>query len=104
MRLKPVQVSEILRTIHLTYPGFVGSVFLYGSRVDDKKKGGDIDLCLIVKDEAEVAKLDLNRFKCQALLQLHLGGQKVDFSIISQATMLEDAFWKLALKNKIELL
>ena len=52
-----------------------GEIYLFGSRVDDSKKGGDIDLYLVVKD-----KNDLFRKKLQFLAKIKkvLGEQKID--------------------------
>ncbi len=52
-----------------------GEIYLFGSRVDDSKKGGDIDLYLIIKD-----KSDLFRKKLQFLAKIKkvLGEQKID--------------------------
>ena len=52
-----------------------GEIYLFGSRVDDSKKGGDIDLYLVVKD-----KSDLFRKKLQFLAKIkkELGEQKID--------------------------
>lgn len=39
--------------------GFKGEVYLFGSRVDDTKKGGDIDILLIPKKKIISLKLSL---------------------------------------------
>ena len=52
-----------------------GEIYLFGSRVDDTKKGGDIDLYLVAKDHS-----DLFRKKIKFLSQVkkELGEQKID--------------------------
>ena len=52
-----------------------GEIYLFGSRVDDSKRGGDIDLYLVVKD-----KSDLFRKKLRFLAKIKkiLGEQKID--------------------------
>jgi predicted nucleotidyltransferase len=52
-----------------------GRVFLFGSRVDDAKKGGDIDLFLEVPD-----KTDLFRKKIRFLAQVKkaIGDRRID--------------------------
>jgi len=48
-------------------------VKLFGSRIDDNKKGGDIDLYVITKNNSFE-----NQRKFWSLLQIRLGEQKID--------------------------
>lgn len=40
--------------------GFEGEVYLFGSRLDDTKRGGDIDILLIPQRAVKSLKLSLN--------------------------------------------
>jgi len=59
-----------------------GEIYLFGSRVDDSKRGGDIDLYIIPKGN-ELTPEELFDKKIQFLskLQLSLGEQKIDIII-----------------------
>ena len=50
-------------------------VYLFGSRVDDTKRGGDIDLYIELDDKSELFK---KRIKILAKLKRYLGEQKID--------------------------
>ena len=44
MRLKPIELNAIRATLAAADP--LGRIYLYGSRVDDTRRGGDIDVFL----------------------------------------------------------
>ncbi len=71
MRLQKSEVAIIKETIHAFDPK--ATVYLFGSRVDDTKKGGDIDL-LIESDVIGLAEI----IKIKTKLLLRLGDRKVD--------------------------
>jgi predicted nucleotidyltransferase len=52
-----------------------GEIYLFGSRVDDTKKGGDIDLYLIVTNHLNLFK---KKIKFLAKIKKELGEQKID--------------------------
>lgn len=75
MRVTTEQITVIKQNTAMIF-GENARVFLFGSRVDDTKKGGDIDLFIELSDEIEhpLSKvLYLN-----GLLQRQLGMQKID--------------------------
>lgn len=52
-----------------------GEIYLFGSRVDDSQKGGDIDLYLAVEDHSDIFRKKI-RFLAQ--VKRELGEQKID--------------------------
>ncbi len=52
-----------------------GDIFLFGSRVDDEKKGGDIDLYLVVSDHQDLFE---KKLKFLSRIKRELGEQKID--------------------------
>ncbi len=52
-----------------------GDIYLFGSRVDDNAKGGDIDLYLVVPNQNNLA---IKRIKFLVKLKRDIGEQKID--------------------------
>ena len=77
MRLTAEERKKIREQVSLVF-GEGSRVFLFGSRVDDTKKGGDIDLFI----EPENVSHELEQ-KIVLLTQLHLalGEQKIDIVV-----------------------
>ncbi|MCB5250051.1 MAG: nucleotidyltransferase domain-containing protein [Sulfurimonadaceae bacterium] len=73
MRLTIFEIQSILETFHKVFQS--GKVYLFGSRLDDNQKGGDIDLYLDVENNN-----NLNSKKINFLTQLEqkIGEQKID--------------------------
>ena len=67
-----------------------GDIYLFGSRVDDSKKGGDIDLYLVIKDHSELFE---KKLKFLSRLKRVLGDQKIDvvFNIDSNRLIEQEA-------------
>jgi predicted nucleotidyltransferase len=79
MRLLPAE-REIIRTLATRIFGDGTRVLLFGSRVDDSVKGGDIDL-YVQSPDAEQALTKKREFV--VALKLALGDQKIDVVISS---------------------
>lgn len=79
MRLTPLEQQTIRQAILDKDPE--AEVYLFGSRVDDQARGGDIDLFILSAKIDLMAKLDL-----LARLHLALGEQKIDLMIEPDAT------------------
>lgn len=74
MRLQRQEIQTILQVARQIY-GEKVKVYLFGSRLDDAKRGGDIDL--LVRNEG-THKGVLARIRMIAQLKLLLGDQKID--------------------------
>ena len=71
MRLENTEVNNIKACIH--HFDIQADVYLFGSRTDDKKKGGDIDL-LIISNKIDYTE----KLKLKICLKEKLGEQKID--------------------------
>jgi uncharacterized protein len=76
MRLTSFQLDTIQKTFR-QYFGEKDHLWLFGSRVDDKKRGGDIDL-YVQTPETDLDKLIDQRSKFLIALEKILGEQKID--------------------------
>ena len=76
MRLTPDQQSAI-RSAAIESFGDTAIIWLFGSRVDDSKRGGDIDL-LIETGLSDVAAIVRAELAFLTKLKMQLGEQKID--------------------------
>ena len=76
MRVTPQQQSVIRTAVAETF-GENATIWLFGSRVDDNKRGGDIDL-LIETKELDVTKIVRSELAFLTKLQMKLGEQRID--------------------------
>ena len=83
MRLTAEARQVIRQTAREIFGGKV-EVRLFGSRLDDTARGGDIDLP-VVADEA-IAEQERKTLRFVAKLQMHLGDQPIDVLVIDPAT------------------
>ena len=93
MRLTEEEKNAIVKTIHSVDPE--ATIYLFGSRVDDTKKGGDIDLFV---DSTQITlgdKIDI-RIKLYDLI----GEQKIDIVTPKKDN---EAFIKLIRKKAVKL-
>ena len=76
MRLTDHQIESIRATVADVF-GVDAEVWLFGSRVDDQQRGGDIDLLIKTNyvDAMQIARAEINLL---SRLQAKLGEQKID--------------------------
>lgn len=99
MRLTDHQCTIIRATVAETF-GSKTNVWLFGSRVDDDKHGGDIDL-LIETDQVDVDTITRNEIAFLTKLQMKLGEQKVDVLIDYPSRKVRPAIFAIAKQTGI---
>lgn len=80
MRLTNQQVDCLIDAVHRSF-GNDADIWLFGSRVDENKKGGDIDLYI----ETDLATGTVAaKLKLRSLLSSFFGEQKIDILVRSR--------------------
>jgi uncharacterized protein len=91
LRLNGEEINAIRDTVHAL--DSEAKVYLFGSRADDTKRGGDIDLLIMSQ---ALARGDAGKIRWR-LWEL-MGEQKIDIIIAKDAT---DPFVRIALKEGV---
>jgi predicted nucleotidyltransferase len=99
MRLTTEQQETIRNGVSTLFSSPV-EVFLFGSRVDDSAKGGDIDLLIVLPEPVENHALTLGRVS--ARLSMLLGGRKVDV-LLQYPGALQQPIHRVALQQGVKL-
>jgi len=80
VRLSNKYIESIKRNGSAIF-GEDSKILLFGSRLDDNKKGGDIDLYVIPRLDETSDSLFEKKIRFLSKLQLELGEQKIDVVI-----------------------
>lgn len=94
MRITPEQKQAIVEVVHGV--DLMAKVYLFGSRVRDDLKGGDIDLLVISESITFAQKLDI-----LVGVKLRIGEQKIDLKIVTGDQAAEDPFVQSILPSAI---
>jgi uncharacterized protein len=80
MRLNNKEI-EVIKKVTRDVFGENATISLYGSRTDNNKKGGDIDL--FIQCNCQISREEQYKLKLKFLVQLkkHIGDQKIDVLI-----------------------
>ena len=100
MRLSRIEI-ELINLTARKYFGQETKVFLFGSRVDDSLKGGDIDL-FIHNDQGSLLKLE-TKIHFLSELKMKIGDQKIDVVFDNETTRSKTNFYRSIQNNNIEL-
>lgn len=74
MRLNQTQIHAIEQVFQMVFSH--GEVILFGSRVDDQRKGGDIDL--FIQPAEPMSDLFVRKIRFLRALKSKIGEQKID--------------------------
>lgn len=88
-----MSISETQREAITSVLRPYGQVFLYGSRVNDTLKGGDIDLLLVVSPVNQ-ARIGKSKYALLAQIEKKIGEQKLDLTIATPELLSTDPFLK----------
>ncbi|MCK4840880.1 MAG: nucleotidyltransferase domain-containing protein [Methylococcales bacterium] len=85
-----ITASDQKAIVNITHKYFDkhSEVYLFGSRVDDSKKGGDIDLYIIPDNKSNAEQLYHKKIKFLVALNMAIGEQKIDVVIAHDDTRL----------------
>ncbi len=102
MRLKSSEVQKIHEVLKQQLSSFKYQIYLFGSRADDNKKGGDIDLLLLCAPQDYNTIWD-KKFIIKSYLEFALDDQRVDLTLATAEKMQSDIFLKSISSSLIEL-
>ena len=101
MRLSHEYSEIIVKTIAGLIPNI--DIYLHGSRVDDQKRGGDIDLLLLCASSSERFQAAALREKILVMLKDLIGDQRIDLTIIEKSELTTEAIYREMLKSAVKL-
>jgi len=92
MRLSDLEITAIQEASAQTFGSAATSVWLFGSRVNETKRGGDIDLLVIT--ETDQSRHEILRKETDFLVALKkiIGEQKVDLIVATPQGLATDPF------------
>ncbi len=99
MRISQNEIDTINKLAR-KYFGNDTKVSLFGSRADDSKKGGDIDLYIQSKNKKKLTVENKVQFKTE--LMLFIGEQKIDV-ILDNAALRKTLFYRSIKRNSVVL-
>ena len=80
MRISDKEAADIKEVLHIVF-GDKAGVILFGSRIDDSKKGGDIDLFVMPNSDEDKETLFRKKIAFISKLQARLDDASIDVVI-----------------------
>jgi predicted nucleotidyltransferase len=100
MRLSEFEIETIKKLAEKHF-GEGTTVYLFGSRTDENKKGGDIDLFITNKDEK---RLNIEaKVQFLAELKTKIGDRKIDVVFDNDFTRQKENFYRSIIRDRVKL-
>ena len=93
MRLTSDEIAGIIKGISANLQGHSAELRLFGSRVDDAGRGGDIDLLLILAPDIK-SHFIANKHYVLVDIKTEIGEQRIDLKIATEDEIQSDPFLK----------
>jgi len=100
VRLSDYEVDAIKETAK-KYFGENCRIFIFGSRADLEKRGGDIDI--YIETNLSTKEIAINKIKFLAELESKIGEQKIDLVVYNPEVMKKELIHEIALKEGVEI-
>lgn len=101
MRLTDKQVDQIIDALDGFLQNQSAELRLFGSRVQDQLKGGDIDLLILTERQKTASQLLEKKHYILAQIKKNLGDQKIDLTIAAHNDLQSDAFLKMIFPQSV---
>jgi predicted nucleotidyltransferase len=101
MRLSNQTIS-VIKELALSYFGRDSKVYIFGSQIDDRRRGGDIDIYVETFNEKREEVFDLKIFFRMELKSV-LGERKIDVVINNLATGRELPIYSIAREEGVQI-
>ena len=100
MRLSAAELAKI----KITFSHFQSKdaeLYLFGSRADSTKKGGDIDLLIIFKNSEQI--FQFKKLDFLVALKKKLGERRIDVTVATEHEIETDEFLKVAFLGAVKI-
>lgn len=102
MRLRPAEVGALVAALDSRLKRRAARLYLFGSRTQNRLKGGDIDLLLLAPPTV-IKALRAQKHRLLAEFKKELGERRIDLTLADSAQSRRDPFVRRALLTAVPL-
>ncbi len=102
MRLKKSDQAKIIQTLKGLLPR-ESQVYLFGSRVREETRGGDIDLLCILPSSQDIRPIKSQKNQILESLKHEIGDRRIDLRICVESDFDDDPFLQSIRSTMVEL-